>query len=266
MHALETLATGQPRRVVYGQGGPVDIVLPCGGSVEILLEPIDAANLAVENLLDLHARRLPAMWLTNGSEQECLAPGEATSSPITLRGSQALCGEPGPGDDGFIYRRHDPRRRLIVVGSDPICLALIDITRAMEFDVVLLRPKGPPSPPPNFAGQYMTSPAALALDAIGLDAWTSVVVATHDPINDHDALLAALPSAAGYVGLLGARRRLKEKLAELSNAGVADRDLQRLNAPIGLDIGGRSPWDIAISILGQVIQNANAAEKSFVWP
>ena len=63
---------------------------------------------------------------------------------------------------------------------------------------------------------------------------------------------AALPSAAGYVGLLGARKRLPERLAPLRAAGFSEARLQQLHAPIGLDIGGKAPWEVALSVIGEI--------------
>jgi xanthine dehydrogenase accessory factor len=100
---------------------------------------------------------------------------------------------------------------------------------------------------------YSRDDPAAALATIGLDPWTAVAVATHDAIVDHEALLAALPSSAFYVGALGARRRLGERLDALRQAGIAETDIARLHAPIGLDIGGKAPWDVAISVMAEII-------------
>ena len=68
-----------------------------------------------------------------------------------------------------------------------------------------------------------------------------------------NALLTALPSAASYVGVLGARRRLPERLDRLRAAGIDETALERLRAPIGLDLGGKAPWEVAISVIAQII-------------
>jgi xanthine dehydrogenase accessory factor len=80
-----------------------------------------------------------------------------------------------------------------------------------------------------------------------------VAIATHDIDTDHAALAAALPSAAGYVGLLGARRRLAGRLAELRAEGMPESQIARLHAPIGLDIGGKAPWEVAVSVVGEIM-------------
>jgi xanthine dehydrogenase accessory factor len=71
---------------------------------------------------------------------------------------------------------------------------------------------------------------------------------------DHAALTAALTSDAAYVGLLGARRRLSERAVALTAGGLTSEQIGRLHAPIGLDLGGKAPWEVAISVLGQIIQ------------
>ena len=89
-------------------------------------------------------------------------------------------------------------------------------------------------------------------EAIGLDPWTAVAVATHDADLDHAALARALPSAAFYVGALGARRRLPDRQAWLAAAGLSAADIARLRAPIGLDTGGKAPWEVAIAVLAEI--------------
>ena len=79
-----------------------------------------------------------------------------------------------------------------------------------------------------------------------------MAVATHDLETDRAALKVALPSAAAYVGLLGARRRLAGRLDELKFEGMAESALARLHAPIGLDIGGKAPFEVAVSVIGEI--------------
>ena len=107
-------------------------------------------------------------------------------------------------------------------------------------------------PPPVAGVAYRREEPEAALAAIGLDAWTSVAVATHDLDTDRAALKAALPSQAAYVGLLGARRRLAGRLAELQAEGMPEAAIARLHAPIGLDIGGKAPFEVAVSVIGEI--------------
>jgi xanthine dehydrogenase accessory factor len=94
--------------------------------------------------------------------------------------------------------------------------------------------------------------------SIGVDAQTAVVTLSHDPKLDDPALVAALRSPAFYIGALGSTRTHAKRVARLTEAGLGDA-IARIRAPVGLDLGGRAPAEIAVSILAQVIQARYAA-------
>lgn len=233
-HAFAVLEDGAPRTLIYGAGSPwPDIRLLCGARIEIVVERVAADDPALAELLRADAERRPVVWISDGTRRIC-------------------AGQAQPWDGASVVRAYAPKPRLAVVGSDPTALAIAQLGAQAEFETTLIRPKGPPTPPPLPGVGYRREDPAEALAAIGLDAWTAVAIATHDSDTDHAALLAALPSAAGYVGLLGARRRLPERLARLRAEGVSEAALARLHAPIGLDIGGKAPWEVAVSVIGEI--------------
>jgi xanthine dehydrogenase accessory factor len=96
-----------------------------------------------------------------------------------------------------------------------------------------------------------------ALAGMALDRSAYVAVLTHDPKLDDPALLVALASKARYVGALGSQRTHRLRIERLSQAGLSSEQIARLHAPIGLELGGRLPGEIAVSILAQVIQARN---------
>ncbi|MFT4253878.1 MAG: XdhC family protein [Caulobacter sp.] len=237
IHARAVLESGAPRRLVYGEGSPwPDIRLLCGARIEILVERIDVDDVATRDLLTHAIERRPALWLSDGVRRLC-APLDA----------------PRAAWPGAFARRFDPVPRLVVVGGDPTALALASLGAQAGFETTLLRPKGPRAPPPLAGVAYGRDAPGEALAAIGLDPWTAVAVCGHDMALDHAALLTALPSPAPYVGLLGARRRLTERIAALRADGLPERDLAKLRAPIGLDLGGKAPFEVAIAVLGEII-------------
>jgi xanthine dehydrogenase accessory factor len=235
-HAHEALADGRPRRLVYGAGSPwPDIRLLCGARMEILVEPLAPGHPALLALLDLTTRRTPAVWVSDGVRRRCVAAADA----------------PAPWRGAFV-RTFDPVTRLVVVGSDPTALAIATLGAQAGLETTLVRPKGPQEPPPIPGVGYRREAPAAALAAIGLDPWTAVAVASHDAELDHEALVAALPSRAFYVGALGARRRLEDRRAALRDAGLAAQAIGRLHAPIGLDIGGKAPFEVAVAVLAEI--------------
>ena len=235
VHARACLVDGAPRRLVYGEGSPwPDIRLLCGARIEILVERIGPGDPAARTLLDLAAARTPAFWLSDGLRRLCVE-------------------EPQAVWPGAFERAYDPFPRLIVLGGDPTALAVAGLGAQSGFETVLVRPKGPAEPPPLPGVAYRRDDVAEALAAVGLDRWTAVAVCGHDLELDHAALTAALPSPAPYVGLLGARRRLPERIARLRAAGLTDRELAKLRAPIGLDLGGKAPFEVAVAVIGEIM-------------
>ena len=234
-HARACLADGAPRRLVYGEGSPwPDVRLLCGARIEILIERIAPDDTAAAEMFRLMDARRPAVWVSDGVRR--------------------MCGEAVEAWPGALVRRHDPVWRLAVIGSDPTALAIARLGAQSGFDTTLVRPRGPAAPPPLSGVAYRRDDPAAALAAIGLDAWTAVAVCSHDLEIDHEALLVALPSSAPYVGLLGARKRLGERLALLRRDGVTEVDLTKLRAPIGLDLGGKAPWEVAVATVGEVVR------------
>ena len=248
-HAFACLEDGAPRRLVYGEGSPwPDIQLLCGARIEIFIERVGQDDAALAELLAAEQERRPVVWVSDGVKR--------------------LCGVNVEAWDGAIVQAYDPVPRLVVFGADPTALAIASLGAQSGFETTLVRPKGPETPPPLPGVAYRRDEPSAALAAIGTDAWTAIAIATHNLDLDREALVAALPSAAGYVGLLGARKRLAERLAPLRAEGFPEARLQQLHAPIGLDIGGKAPWEVALSVIGEIValRHARTSEPRVVTP
>ena len=243
LHAARVIEDGEPRHLVYGQGSPwPDIQLLCGARLDILVERVGPDDPAFEALLLETDARRPAVWVTDGRERRLERLADDQTGRFTVQ------------MDPFQLRRaYLPVWRLVVVGSDPIALATASLGAQAGFETTLVRPKGPSEPPPLAGAAYSRASPEIALLEIAPDAWTAIAVATHDWEIDHETLLAALPSGASYVGVVGARRRIPERLARLRSAGVSQAAVERLHAPIGLNLGGKAPWEIAVSVIAEII-------------
>jgi xanthine dehydrogenase accessory factor len=242
-HAYACLADGNPRTLVYGEGSPwPDIQLLCGARIEIFLERVAPDDRALTELLDAHRDRRPVVWVSDGVARECAE-------------------DLSPWPEAQVVRHYEPTPRLIVVGGDPTALAIAQLGAQSELETTLVRPKGPEQGPPIPGVNYSRAEPADAFAAIGVDPWTSIAIATHDLETDRAALRAALPSAAAYVGLLGARRRIADRLGPLRAEGAPESAFAKLHAPIGLDIGGKAPWEVAISVIGEIMALRYARES-----
>lgn len=230
LHGRAVLASGAPRHLVYGRGSPfIDMRLPCGGRLEILVERIGPDDRALWDLERLTRLRRPAVWTSDGVDRTC---HEADKVP----------------EGGISF---EPFWRLAVIGVDAFALALADLAGRSGWEALLIAPSGPVQAPPIAAAYYRDEPPR-AIDTLAPDRWTGIAVATHEPDADHSALVAALRSQAGYVGVLGARRRLPERLAMLRAAGVSEARIAELRAPIGLPLGATNAQEVALAVMAEL--------------
>jgi xanthine dehydrogenase accessory factor len=159
-----------------------------------------------------------------------------------------------PGAENLFVRAYARAPRLIVVGAAHISQFLAPMAMLAGFEVLVIDPRSAFAAEHRFEGvKLINAWPDEALQELNLDATSAVVTLTHDPKLDDPALIAALESPAFYVGALGSTRTHAKRVARLTEAGLGDK-VPRIHAPVGLDLGGRAPREIAVSILAQVIQ------------
>jgi xanthine dehydrogenase accessory factor len=148
-----------------------------------------------------------------------------------------------------------PPPRLIIVGAVHIAQSLAPMAAMLEFDVTVVDPRGAWATTQRFPGvKVIKDWADEAFQEMGLDVSTAVVTLTHDPKLDDPALESALKSDVFYIGALGSKRTHAKRKERLSEVGITDEMFARIHGPIGLNIGAKSPAEIAVSILGQIIE------------
>ena len=148
-----------------------------------------------------------------------------------------------------------PPPRLIIVGAVHIAQSLAPMAAMLEFDVTVVDPRGAWATTQRFPGvKVIQDWADEAFQAMGLDSSTAVVTLTHDPKLDDPALEAALKSDVFYIGALGSRRTHAKRKERLAEVGITEEMFARVHGPVGLNIGAKSPAEIAVSILGQIIE------------
>ena len=238
--ALECLKDGQPRMLDYGAGSPIlDIQLTCGGRIGIFVRAVPDLPAHVTALRATREKRSPITLLTDLDT-----------------GHMRFCDETHPtgNEAGRFFRQYLPPLRLILSGGDPITLALLSLSGLMGLETILLRPYGPPELPPGLSpAHYIRGSLDAALSTLVLDRWTAVYSLTHDALLDLTLTAHALKSEAFCVSILGSRRKIPGRLEALRAAGVPENAFNRLHLPAGLEIGARTPMEIALSILTQMI-------------
>lgn len=155
----------------------------------------------------------------------------------------------------FFLHVYNPPRRLIIVGAVHITQSLVAIAGAAGYAVTVIDPRGAFATAERFPGVDLNEDwPDEAMEALAPDHRTAVVTLTHDPKLDDPALHVALRSGAFYIGCLGSRKTHGSRVDRLTEAGFSADEIGKIHAPIGLDLGGRAPAEIAIAIMAQITQ------------
>lgn len=182
-----------------------------------------------------------------------LDPAVAEAAAEAFRSDRSRTVETGDGP--VFVHVFNPPLRMIVVGAVHIAQPLARMAALAGYDVTVVDPRAAFATGERFPGvTLLTDWPDDALAALAPDARTAVVTLTHDPKLDDPALETALRSPAFYIGSLGSRKTHAARLQRLREAGFGGAGLDRINGPVGLAIGARSPAEIAVSILAQVTQ------------
>ena len=221
--------------------------LPCGGNLRLVQEPLtDAAW--IDELLTRTARHELV------GRQLHLATGAVTLEP-------ARRGEAFAFDGQTLRAVFGPRWRLLMIGAGQLSRALAQMAQMLDFEVICCDPREEFNTTWDLPGtRYAPGMPDDVVLELELDPHSAVVALTHDPKLDDMALLEALKSPAFYVGALGSRANTASRKQRLALFDLSADEINRLHGPIGLDIGSRTPGEIAVSILAEIIAVRNSVE------
>ena len=239
------LALDRPRRVSYGISAEEAnrFGLPCGGTIELVLEPIDARSRIDELAETIAAGRRVRRTLNLDDGQVALEPADA----FDRRGETLVL------SDHALATLHGPSWRLLVIGAGQMSGYLARMAQALDYAVTVCDPRDEYTALWQVEGSALTTEmpddAVLALRP---DAHTAIVALTHDPKLDDLALIEALKSDAFYVGAIGSKANQAKRRARLVEFDVSPAQLDRLHGPVGLKNGARTPPEIAVAILAEM--------------
>lgn len=209
-------------------------------------------------------RRTPVAVITETeSGRQCLLTpgdilGDTLPPPVVEAGRDLLARDKSDGveHEGRFYFVHAfaPLPRLIIVGAVHVSQALVPMASAAGFEVIVVDPRQAFASPARFPGvQLIDAWPDEALVELEPDRRSAIVTLTHDPKLDDPALTIALRSPAFYIGSLGSTRTHAKRVQRLLNAGFDQATIDRIHAPIGLNIGAKTPAEIAVSIIAEVV-------------
>lgn len=253
MEAIEALEDGQHRLLEFGvsDGDAFAVGLACGGKIRVLVEPVgDALPVdLLEQLVAARAARQPVAvvadlvdgdrWLTHNGHAERFRMDRS-----------------GFEEDGrFFVSVHNPPLRMIIVGAVHIAQALVPMARLAGYDPALIDPRDSFGSEARFPGERILNDwPDDAVQELGLDSRTALVLLSHDPKIDDPAIEQALAADVFYIGALGSKRTHAGRVKRLQDKGFADEQIARIHGPVGLDIGAASPAEIAVAIIAECTQ------------
>lgn len=265
--AIDVIAEGGVQDLTYGVTDEEarEVRLTCGGNIRVLVErapPLDelrklAGSRQVTRVVNLSSGS--SMIVDDEGASGTLVVGAETQGEIHCLHKQGAGGVIiREGENELFVAACTRPKTLVIVGAVHIAQFLSQMATAIGFEVTVIDSRPAFANPERLPGiNVIRERTALAMQSVSIDAETALVILAHDPILDDPALHTALASGAYYIGCLGSRRTHAKRLDRLRAAGFGEVDLERLHAPVGLDIGGRSAGEIAVAILAEIIAVGN---------
>ena len=238
----EILTRTSPELVKYGvsRDEAVRFGLPCGGTLQLLVEP--RPELAIlEEIMSGIQERLIVIRKVN------VTTGHSTLS-VGNHSTQFLF------ENETMQTIYGPRWRMLIIGAGQLSLCLANFALTSDFDVTVIDPREEYAEGIGSEGiRFIQGMPDDVMQELGVDSHTAIVALTHDPKIDDLALIDALQSEAFYIGALGSHTNTEKRKDRLREFNLSTEQLERLHGPVGLAIGALTPPEIAVSIMAEVI-------------
>ncbi len=251
MEAMDVLESGSGKMLEFGVSDEdaFAVGLACGGTIRVWIEPVGAAlpESLLADLVAARAAREPVAYVinTDTGERRLDRSGHESRFAMDRSGFE--------DDEATFVGIHNPPLRMVIVGAVHIAQALVKMARITGYDPYIIDPREAFASEARFPGEtILTDWPDEAVDEIGLDTRTALVLLTHDPKLDDPALERALTSKCFYIGALGSTRTHAKRVERLTKAGYTDEQIARIHGPVGLNIGAAGPSEIAVSIMAQI--------------
>ncbi|MGI9543860.1 MAG: XdhC family protein [Cyclobacteriaceae bacterium] len=279
--AEEVLRIGVPKRLSYGvtDEDAWTVGLSCGGRIDVWLEPFMTYETGprekeiwpvLEQSVKNNQGCALVSNLSSDSWKHCLVYPDGTSvgapisNALTQMANEAYSQHKNQivslSEGDVFINVFSAKSRLVIIGAAHVSVDLVAIAHQFNFETIVVDPRGIFSDKDRFATPpdelHKTGPAEI-LPELKLDSDTYLVVLTHDPKIDDQALHIALKSEMPYIGALGSKKTHAKRSSRLMEAGFSQEQIERIHAPVGVAINARQPKEIALSIVGELIQAKN---------
>jgi xanthine dehydrogenase accessory factor len=273
---MDVLDGGAPRKLHFGITEDMiwDVGLACGGTIDVFVHKLDPAVLSV--LVDYVERSEPVALATFvvgdqgvgdvavvardgvvlGPEDNAVAA--AAWQMLDARAESGAIAEVGPGSEVFI-EPFLPPPVLVIIGGVHVAIPLSRFAKELGFDIIVADPRARFANRERFpeADEVLVGGPDEALGHLRIDDATYIVLLTHDPKIDEPTLAAALQTDAAYIGAIGSRSTHAARFERMKRWGVEASQLEQVHAPVGLDLGGRTPEETALAIIAEIVSVKN---------
>ncbi len=258
--AKDVIATAAPKTLEFGVEDQTawKVGLACGGTIRIFVEKLDpgAAKPLLHQLIDDTGARRKVALVTNlasGARRLAHQPGDLAADLAPALDDAFRRDKSAAARHRAFINVLNPTTRLVIVGAVHVAQPLVQMARALGYEVVVVDPRSAFATAERFGDVTISCDwPDEALPKIGVDERTALIALTHDPRIDDPALIYALNSDAFYVGALGSKITHAKRVERLLQAGVNSKAIDRIHAPIGLDIGAQGAAEIAVSIIAEI--------------
>ncbi|MBV8600572.1 MAG: XdhC family protein [Candidatus Eremiobacteraeota bacterium] len=278
--AQDVLQSGRPRLVTYGisDEAAISVGLTCGGTIHVFIERLDeavfrriarsiVADAPIALVTRLDGRAAGAKRIVDASEAKGALGSEGLDYSATGEARALLAageteirtlgeaGEPTGLDVRLFIQSFAPKPNMYVFGAVDFSRAMVHVGQDLGYRVTVVDARPVFATRQRFpqADDVVVAWPDEFLRAAPVDERTVIIVLTHDPKFDIPVLQVALETPAAFIGAMGSRRTHAERVAGLKEAGIEDDRLARISAPVGLDIGARTPEETAISIAAEIV-------------
>ena len=259
---------GDPPQLVHfgiADSDAWDVGLPCGGEIDVWVEAYEPGRFeevargggraAEVTMMEGAAPGAKLLVEADGARSGSLGSPELDDEAASIA-TELLWAETSERRDSLFVDVVGPAPRLIVFGAVDIAASLCTVARATGWRPYVIDPRARFATPDRFpdAEEVIAAwPEEAVAQLGGVDPATSIVVLTHDPKLDDAALLLALSSPARFIGAMGSRRAQAKRRERLVEAGISDEEIERISAPVGLNLGGISREETALSIMAEIV-------------
>lgn len=270
------LKDGKPRLLNFGVADDTawEVGLTCGGKISVYVEPLDVAWWQTVKPYVESDQAVTTVTIMNGEfagtkvviDSDAVVQYQTSGIPdatlyelVEIAKQHQTSQTVTDGETRIMVDIYAPRPHLILVGGVHVAMPLRVFAHELGFRVSIVDPRSAFASEERFPDVSAISHdyPDKALPELGLDRNTYLAMLTHDPKIDDPALITALNANVAYIGVLSSSRTHEKRVKRLKDGGITDAQLARIHTPIGLDIGSRTPEEIALAVMAEIIAVRN---------